>query len=323
MSTANRVPETWKLTGSDAIRTARNNSTRQLTANAFRRLRFADGFSHARSLAFVNSLGSVQGIIAVLGVAGVVGTDGARRAFIQITDVVVPGPAQGVVDGATHQAAALGSQQEWFAVIIGAIGALVTTTTALGQLERGLNRIYGIEQDRPTRNKYGRAAILALVSLVLVGIVLATLAFSRQVGDELDLQALSFLWAWLRLPFGFVVLTLALAVIFRHCPRRRQPALSWLFFGALVSATLVVLASLALALFFRLSSDFGRTYGPLAGIVALMLWNLVTAISVFFGAAMGAQLEAVHAHADSEPQDRDKVIDSEPLIVNTSALLPD
>ena len=39
------------------------------------------------------------------------------------------------------------------------------------------------------------------------------------------------------------------------------------------------------------------TYGPLAGIVALQLWTLLSAIAIFFGAAVAAQLEAVRAGA--------------------------
>ena len=52
MSTASVVPETWELTGDDARRTLRDTGRLRLVKDAFMRLRFADGFSHARSLAF-------------------------------------------------------------------------------------------------------------------------------------------------------------------------------------------------------------------------------------------------------------------------------
>ena len=45
------------------------------------------------------------------------------------------------------------------------------------------------------------------------------------------------------------------------------------------------------------STSFGDTYGPLAGIVALLLWSLLSAVAVLFGAAVAAQLEAVRAGA--------------------------
>ena len=52
MSTATPVPETWQLTGDDARETLLHLGRRNLIRDAFQRLRSADGFSHARSLAF-------------------------------------------------------------------------------------------------------------------------------------------------------------------------------------------------------------------------------------------------------------------------------
>ena len=51
MSTAQPVPETWELTGDDARETLQRCGRWQLLRDAFMRLRVADGFSHARSLA--------------------------------------------------------------------------------------------------------------------------------------------------------------------------------------------------------------------------------------------------------------------------------
>ena len=60
-----------------------------------------------------------------------------------------------------------------------------------------------------------------------------------------------------------------------------------------------------------LSKSFGQTYGPLAGMVALLLWALLSAVAVLFGGAVAAQLEAVRAGA-RKPQDAEKVEHSEP-----------
>ena len=49
----------------------------------------------------------------------------------------------------------------YVAFAVGLLGALASATTAMGQLERSLNRLYGLEHDRPTMEKYGRALVLA------------------------------------------------------------------------------------------------------------------------------------------------------------------
>src|SRR5207249_3402989 len=65
MSTATLVPETRDLSGEDAWTTLGRTGRRRLLADAFLRMRVSDGFSHARSLAFMTSLVAVQGVLAM------------------------------------------------------------------------------------------------------------------------------------------------------------------------------------------------------------------------------------------------------------------
>ena len=82
-------------------------------------------------------------------------------------------------------------------------------------------------------------------------------------------------------------------------------------YGSTVSVLGWVLVTVALSVFFAVSTSFGDTYGPLAGIVALLMWAFLSSIAIFFGAAVAAQLEAVRAGA-ARPQDPEKVAESEP-----------
>ena len=92
----------------------------------------------------------------------------------------------------------------------------------------------------------------------------------------------------------------AIAVLLDHSPRRRPPALSWLALGSGIAVLLTLLATGGLAAYVHVSSSFGSTYGPLAGIIALLLWSLMSAIALFYGVAVCAQLEALRA-GDTEP----------------------
>jgi uncharacterized BrkB/YihY/UPF0761 family membrane protein len=47
---------------------------------------------------------------------------------------------------------------------LGLLTAVVALTTAVGQVERGANRIYGVERDRPALQKYLRALALTLAA---------------------------------------------------------------------------------------------------------------------------------------------------------------
>jgi len=131
-------------------------------------------------------------------------------------------------------------------------------------------------------------------------------------GNALTHGTAATIWELIRWPLGFVLLAGAIALMFMWSPNRRQPAWSWLVYGAAIAVALTVISTLVLAWFFGWSHTFGQTYGPLAGMVALLIWLMLVSVSVLFGAAVAAQLEAVRASVP-EPQDVSKATDSVPL----------
>jgi YihY family inner membrane protein len=295
MSTANYVPETWDLTGSDVKETLDRAGSGQLLRDAFQRLRASDGFSHARSMAFVTALILVQGVIALVGLASALDEGRVSGAIVGMLKDVFPGPAGQVLTDAVQQAHEAGAQHRSLALTLGVIGALVTGTTLLGQIERSMNRIYGIETDRPTLHKYARAFVLTISAGLLAVAAFVTTTLGRGVADVWEDPAARDLWSIVRWPVSFVLLVGATVCIFRWSPRRHQPSWSWLTLGALLSVTLVLIVTIALGAIFSLSSNLGQTYGPLAGFVALLLWTVLTSIALLYGVAVAAQLEAVRA----------------------------
>ena len=311
MSTASLVPETWELDGDDARRTLVETGRRRLLADAFVRLRVADGFSHARSLAFMTSLVLVQGLIALVGFASLFGQERFSHVIVRTIQGAAPGPAGRLLTRAVIQAQHNGSSHRAAGLVFGLVGALVAATTEMGQLERALNRLYGVEQDRPSVQKYGFAFLLAVSAGTLIACAFATLAFGRTLGDALRNDSVSSIWNAVRWPLGLLLAAAAVTMLFRWCPRRHQPSASWLVYGSVVSVVLWSAVTAGLAAFFSLSSSFGQTYGPLAGMVGLLLWALLSAVAILYGAAVAAQLEAVRA-GRAAPQDEVKVAESEP-----------
>jgi len=221
---------------------------------------------------------------------------------------VAPGPAGRMLTDAVHRAYHAGLSGRYLALVLGGVGALIAGSTLMGQFERALNRLYGIEQDRPTIRKYSRAFVLTLSAGVLAIGAFGTFALGHSIGVALDDHTARNVWEVLRWPLALVLVTVAVALLFRLAPRRRQPAWSWLAFGASLSVVLWSLVTLALGFVFELTNSFGQTYGPLAGMVALLLWALLSSIAILFGAAVAAQLEAVRAGAPG-PRDETKADD--------------
>jgi uncharacterized BrkB/YihY/UPF0761 family membrane protein len=220
VSTATLVPETRGLSGEDAWTTLRRVGRKRLFANAFMRLRVSDGFSHARSLAYTTSLVAVQGVIGVVALAVAIGSDHFSDIVGTTLKTIVPGPAGGVLADAVGQATMSGTAHRSPAILVGLIGPMVTASTAFGQIERGFNRIYGVEQDRPSVPKYTRAFFLALTAGSLTMGAFLCLALGREVISGVA-------WNVVRWPLGLLTILVAMTLVLYTCPRRRQPPRSW------------------------------------------------------------------------------------------------
>jgi YihY family inner membrane protein len=131
------------------------------------------------------------------------------------------------------------------------------------------------------------AGVLILVGGGTVGEVLADVYNWQDFGLHV--------WQALRFPVGILLAFGAFAIIVEKSPRRQQPGWSWVSIGAIVSLVLWVLFTYALAFYIAHSGSFGSTYGPLTGVMALVLWAYLTSIALLLGIAFCAQLEAVRA----------------------------
>ena len=133
------------------------------------------------------------------------------------------------------------------------------------------------------------------------------------------------MWWIGRWPLGLGLLAGAIALVFKVSPRRNQPPMSWLAFGAVVAVAGSLLVSLLLTLYLNASEGFGETYGALAGFMGVLLWAYGSSIALFYGLACAAQLEAFRAGV-AAPRDEAKVSESEPDAVvvpyGTAAMHP-
>jgi YihY family inner membrane protein len=305
MSTATLVPETSSMSGEqlsadDAMTTLRRYGGWKLVKDSFIRFRYADGFTNARALALQFCLAFIPLLIAVVGLSSALHQETLGTVITQTLGRLLPGSDKSDVVQQAVERSQQGATGGQLALWLGLLAAVVALTTAMGQIERGANRIYGIQRDRPTRSKYSRALLLALTAglLSMLGFVVIiaghalgeSLAAAYDWGDDLQRG-----WDLGRWPVGVALAWASYTVLFERSPRRRQPGYSWLAFGSGLALLLWLLFTGLLALYVAQSSSFGTTYGPLTGVFALLIWANLTSMALFLGIAFAAQLEAVRA----------------------------
>ena len=249
MGTATQVPQTRSMNGEElsadhAWDTLREYGRWHLARDSFTRFRYGDGLTNSRALAFQICLSIIPGAIALVGLSAVLNQRQLGRVLELTLSRLAPGAGvEAVRDVLADSHRQAGHTGGTLALWLGLITALVSLTSAMAQVERGANRIYGVERDRPFHRKYARALLMAVTAGAFM-----TVGFVVMVGGGAIGRALAQVYGWgdgameafalVRWPLGFLLALLSTSVLFRAAPRRRQPGHTWLAFGALVSIAL-------------------------------------------------------------------------------------
>lgn len=305
MTTARTVPVTIEMDGDeldaqDAWHSIRALGVRRLLVDSFVRFRYGDGFTNSRALALQTVLAVVPCLLALTGLAADIDQERPSRVVALTVGTVSPGSGSSDALAGAVTGDRLDERSGELALGFGLAFALLSLTTAMAQVERGLNRIYGIRRDRPAVWKYGRAGVMTTVLAVPLGLGFLLLVAGGGFGEAMAREyswspETVTVWNLVRWPVALLLLVFAIAVMLDHAPRRRQPTLSWLALGSGIAVALTMAATGLLAAYVYVGESFGDVYGPLGGIFALLIWALLTSISLFYGAAVCAQLEACRA----------------------------
>jgi YihY family inner membrane protein len=289
-----------ELSADDARTTLRNYGRGNLFKDAFVRFRYGDGFSHSRAMALQLVLAIVPLGIAFIGLSGTLHASQVGQVLREVLLRITPGATDELVRQTLESSSQGPGSGSRLALWIGLAIALAALTTSMGQVERGANRIYGIQRDRPFMWKYGRALAMALTAGLMSLAGFLVIIAGSTVGDVLARtygwsDSVHLIWDIARFPIGVLLALGAFTLLTERSPRRRQPGWSWIAVGAGVALALWLLCTYGLSIYVQTSDSFGATYGPLTGVVALLLWANLTSISLFLGIALCAQLEAVRA----------------------------
>jgi membrane protein len=177
---------------------------------------------------------------------------------------------------------------------IGAIAALWAATGGTNALVKGMHRAYDVPEQRPFLIRY--VVALGLTLLAAVGVIASFVTIvggamlTQQLAAQLGLGDQAFaVVQLLRWPAVFVVLTAAVAILYRYAPSIVVPW-RWIIAGAALFTVGWIVATAALGFYAGNVADYGATYGSLGAVIVLMLWFYVTAAMLLIGAEFSASL---------------------------------
>ena len=121
--------------------------------------------------------------------------------------------------------------------------------------------------------------------------MLALVAVFPVIADLIDNGVVRFLLQVARWVLIAVLVTVALAVLYRVAPDRDAPKIRWVSVGAAVATVLWLLASLGFSIYVANFGNYAKTYGVFAGIVVMLFWLWITSYAILLGAEINAESE--------------------------------
>ncbi len=201
--------------------------------------------------------------------------------------------------GVRPQLEAVISQAQPGLLTFGAVAALWAATGGTNALIKAMNRAYETEETRPLVPRYALAiglTLLASIGLIVafVTIVGASL-LTDQVVKQLNLDAtMVSVVSLLRWPFVFVMLSVAVGILYKLAPNIRTP-FRWCVVGGAIFSLGWLIATAAFGFYVANFGNYANTYGALGGVIVLMLWFYLSAFILVAAAELvAAYLKELH-----------------------------
>ncbi|MBO0663949.1 YihY/virulence factor BrkB family protein [Jiella sp. MQZ9-1] len=139
------------------------------------------------------------------------------------------------------------------------------------------------------------AIVLGVVLITAIGIVPVVMAiFGLKSFSEAAIAAL-------RWPVVFVLIVTAIAIIYRYGPSRTRARWRWVTFGAVLTASVWLIASIGFSWYLQNFANYNAMYGSLGAVVGFMMWVWISSVIFILGAEINAEMEHQTAVDTTDP----------------------
>lgn len=178
----------------------------------------------------------------------------------------------------------------------GVVATLWSASNALNALMTALNRAYNVTEDRPFLKARAVAVLLTFMMIFVIVVALVLPVFGHWIGrlifSLLGLSEEFFgIWTLIRWALSFSIMVGVFMFLYYFAPNTRL-RIREVAAGALFTTLGWQLVSLGFSYYVNNFGNFSATYGSLGGIIILMIWFYLTALTIIVGGELNVTVHA-------------------------------
>ncbi|HEX4555097.1 MAG TPA: YihY/virulence factor BrkB family protein [Xanthobacteraceae bacterium] len=246
----------------------------------------------AAGVTFYGLLAIFPALAALVSLYGLFADPATIASHLQTLAGVLPAGALEVIADQINRVAAQQNSTLGVTFLTGLAVSMWSANAGMKSLFDALNLVVEEEERRGffRLNAISLAFTLGAIVFVLLalgGMMVVPLAL-RHLGVP-DTPAI--LVKVLRWPLFFVVVALALAVLYHYGPSRREPTWRLITWGSVCAALTWLAVSILFSWYAENFASYNATYGSLGAVIGFMIWMWLSTIVILLGAEIDAELE--------------------------------
>jgi membrane protein len=245
----------------------------------------------AAGMAYYFFLAIFPALIALVGVLGIAHIN--PSGLISSIKSSLPGGAGTALTKAIAHADKPSHGASLVAAVGGILLAIFSASSGMSALQKGLNVAYDVPKDRKFLVARGVGILLLIATLIFGAVPSPFFTF----GESTIFTVLGYI-------VSIITVVILFSVFYYVGPNRESPSWQWVSPGGILGTMLWIVVSIALGIYVGNFNSYSKTYGPLAGVIVLILWLYVSSLAVLIGGELNAELERQAASSQEGPTSR-------------------
>ncbi len=242
----------------------------------------------AAGVAFYAFLAFVPTLIAVVSVYGLVADESDVKRQVENVASALPEEVRNFIEFQLTSIVKTNTAGVSLTFVVALAVAVWSASGGLAALVSGLHVVHDVEEPKGFVAKRGKALLLTLGAVFVLGAVIWLLAFLPALVDKWLGDTGSLVFSIVRWPVLAVVMVVALGVLYRLAVPASGARTRLVSPGAVAGTALWLLVSVLFAFYTANFASYSKTYGALATIVVMLLWLYLSALAVLLGAEVDA-----------------------------------